>query len=270
MELEGTLKKLSQMRSEQHSEVAQFRAIAESFVSAEVQQLPGLVGVLLTGSTARGDARLAPLGFAIDLCLVFEQHRKLNWKELFGPDLHPEIPYHVIKRDGTLIKLEPETHAGLQKIREAREDKIFARRESQILFDPTGRLREWKESKFELNPEDIRNRALAQRFRFDYLVNEYRQEKWEYRDAKNQIAQNYNEAAECYCAFLHCINGLFIPRKDWIAYLTYEHELKPDNHSDLLDRMYGTTSQTSLSERWSALLEASAWMKDYCTRMQWL
>ena len=54
------------------------------------------------------------------------------------------------------------------------------------------------------------------------------------------MIQNGNEALECYCGFLYCINGWFIPRKDWLVYLTTELEVKAPNHDELIDGLYRT------------------------------
>jgi predicted nucleotidyltransferase len=260
---------LSQIIIEQRKEVENYRNLASEFVKKEVSIIPGLIGVLLTGSTARGDARLSPHGFSIDILIVMENNCELNLLDKFNESILPEFPFHVIKRNNTYINIESKTIGELSKIREMREDVIFAKNESMILMDSKGILEDWKKSSFHITNEDIRSRALDHKIRFEYLINNYRQEKWDYRDAKTQIAQNYNEANECYCAFLHCINGSFVPRRDWLVYLTYEYEIKPDNHAQLLENVYATGNKTSLATRWQSLIEIKKWIDQYCQNKNW-
>ena len=255
---------------EQQEEVENYRKFARKFTEDEVSQIHNLIGVLLTGSTARGDARLAPRGFAIDILIVIEDGSKLDLTDKFGENIVTEIPYHVIQREGTYINIELRSIGELRNIRQSREDVIFAKSESMVLMDPSGILKEWKRTAFNITENDIKIRALSQRFRFNYLVNYYRQEKWEYRDAKTQIAQNYNEATECYCGFLHCINGFFIPRRDWLVYLTYDYALKPENHDEIMGTLYGVGENPTLENRWKRLLELKKWIDQYCKKMEWV
>jgi hypothetical protein len=122
-----------------------------------------------------------------------------------------------------------------------------------------------------LSEEDIKNRALQQYFRFDYLTNEYRTEKWTYREAWAQMTQNGNEAVECYCNFIYCINGRFIPRKDWLVYLTYDLQEKVPNHEDLTNKLYRTeATEEGTKSRSHLFKELYVWMRDYCVAKEWI
>ena len=235
------MKSIVDLIHEQESEVKHFKDIAVEFVESEIRSIPYVTGALLAGSTARGDARKGPFGFRIDIVVVLEEGGSIDLNELFGESVEPpEIPFHCINQKNEYIGLEVATIDKLRKIREQPESVIFAKNESLILYDKIGDLKRWKKEAFVLTDDDIKNRALKHYFRFRYLTGDYRNEKWSYRKTWIQIAQNYNEACECYCDFLHCINGKFIPRKDWLVYLTFGYKYKPENHSELIENMYRT------------------------------
>jgi hypothetical protein len=63
---------------------------------------------------------------------------------------------------------------------------------------------------------------------------------------------------------------MFIPRKDWLTYLTYDMAVKPPEHNDFMENIY----QTDLSEehmliKYDVYLKIRNWMDDYMKRNQW-
>src|SRR5690606_20985152 len=178
-----------------------------------------IIGTLLTGSVARKDARIAPLGIMIDLAIIVNSREDINLDVVFGKDEEPFIPYHCITIHEKIgLAIEVIEKSDLFTIRETTESNIYAKLESVILYDPQGILQNWKENSFTVSADEIKTRSLSNYFRFQYLTGEYRIEKWKHRKANIQIAQLFNEACECYCNFLYTINGSFIPRKDWLVY----------------------------------------------------
>jgi hypothetical protein len=100
---------------------------------------------------------------------------------------------------------------------------------------------------------------------------DYRVEKWKCRSAWVQLCQIGNEAAECYCFFLYCINGQFIPRKDWVTYLTYELPDKAPDHERLLESIYTSNpTEEAVDVRFKRLNEAFSWMNIYCRDRKWI
>jgi len=66
-------------------------------------------------------------------------------------------------------------------------------------------------------------------------------------------------------------SAMFIPRKDWLVYLTYDQAVKPSNHDDLIPKIYTSNlDNASLTERQQSLLELSAWMTTYCKSLRWM
>ena len=259
------------MLKEQHNAIADYRSLAYRVANCYLTPLPEIVGVLLTGSVARGDARKGPYGLHIDLTVVVTDKNDLDLTEIFGPSVEPYSPYHCVDIEGQVFALEVQTIKEVNNIRTCWESMIFAKYESMILFDRTGLLTKWKEVAFSISDEQMHMRALQQYFRYDYLTNDYRTEKWKHRQAWMQMAQNGNEAIECYCNFLYCINGWFIPRKDWLVYLTYELPEKAPDHEELMIRLYKVeVTQDGIGIRGDDLLSLGLWMRHYCEQKGWL
>jgi len=259
------------MLADQKAEVEEYRSVARGITEKYLTTQQAILGVLLTGSVARGDAREGTYGLYIDISIVVEKRNDINLTEIFGPSIEPYIPKHCIMVDDARIAFEIVTMTELNGIRSTFESVIFAKQESIILFDRSGLLAEWKKSCFILSDDDIRNRALQQYFRFDYLTCDYRIEKWKHRGAWVQMAQNGNEALECYCNFLYCINGWFIPRKDWLVYLTYDLQEKIPNHNNRINDLYSVqATEQGVERRNEKFREIEAWMKEYCLRKKWI
>jgi len=265
------MKTLQEVIQQQTTEVSEYRRIATDAVLQFCKPNPAIVGALLSGSAARGDARNGPFGFMIDLIVVVEDKNAINLEEVFGPDKEPDIPFHCIPYEGSALQIEVRTLEDLRSIRTRSEAEIFAKQEAIVLLDRTGRLVEWKRTAFVVTPEEIRNRALMNFFRFQYLTDPYHQEKWTNREAWIQLAQNANEACECYCSFLYSINGWFIPRKDWLVYFTYDLKDKPAEHEQLIEGSYRTDlTREGVIRRFKSLEALGEWMKDYCRKKRWI
>jgi predicted nucleotidyltransferase len=259
------------MVQQQKDAVADYRSLAYRAADSHLSALPGIVGVLLTGSAARGDARKGPYGLHIDLSVVVADKNDIDLTEIFGPSVEPYSPYHCVDIEGQIFAIEVVTLKELIDIRTRWEPVIFAKQESVILFDRTGLLTKWKKEIFSISDEQMHMRAMQQYFRYDYLTNDYRTEKWKHREAWMQMAQNGNEAIECYCNFLYCINRWFIPRKDWLVYLTYELPEKAPEHEELMTRLYKVeVTRDAIVSRGDQLQSLGLWMRHYCERKGWL
>jgi predicted nucleotidyltransferase len=265
------VKSLKELKDEQKNEVEHYREVADRVVRNTIQPQKGIVGVLLAGSVARGDARRGPYCLYIDLVVVAEERKDVDLTLIFGPSVEPYIPKHCVKVEDTGVALELTTTKELMEIRTRRESEIFARQEAIVLYDKTGLMRKWKESAFVISEEQIRERALHWFFRCHYLVCDYRIEKWSHRQAWLQMCQNGNEAIECYLNFLYCINDMFIPRKDWLVYLAYNLPVKAPDHEHVLERIYmsGVTGKEQI-ERLGRLAAVTSWMSAYCKDRKWL
>jgi len=266
------MKYFSKLIREQQNEVRELTDIARSITSEKLDAIPKIEGVLLTGSVARGDARIGPYGVMIDLALIVENKNDINLDDIFGKDEEPHIPYHCVTVKGNIgLQIEVVEKARLFKIREKPESAIFAMNESVIISDRESVLTKWKRECFIITDAQIKSRALNNYFRFCYLTGEYRLEKWMSREAFIQIAQIFNEAAECYCNFLYCINRMFIPRKDWLTYLTFELANKPEKHNFYMEQLYTSYPDANfIIQKSETMRDIQKWLERYCLDKNWL
>ncbi len=266
------MKTFTQLLNEQKAEVKQLRQITEKLNEEKIVANRQITAALLCGSLARGDARSGPFGLMIDITLIVENKQLINLTDIFGKDEEPFIPYHCIKIDEKHgFAFEVIEVKELLKIREQSESTIFAKKESIILKDSKDFLKNWKLECFTISSEEIRKRSLRNYFRFCYLTDEYRFEKWNSRDAYCQISQNMNEAAECYCNFIYCINKEFIPRKDWLVYLSFEQKITPNQHKEFINKLYTSNlNKKDISKKNNTIKTIQEWMRNYCEQLKWL
>ena len=254
---------------QQKPEVQRLRSVLDAFLEEADDRLRHAEGLLLTGSVARGDARIGPYGILIDLLLVEGETGPIELSEVFGEDSEPHIPFHCLQLvDKIGLAVSKSTVEGLYRIEEMSESQRFAMNESEILLDPNGSLARWKTTALRITDRDKYERAKQRYSRFRYLIGKYRYEKWADREAWVQLAQNANEAAECYCEFLCCINGTYIPRKDWLAYITYNLPIKPDDHESLMEAIYTSgLDEEALKTKYLRYRELGSWMSGHIKSM---
>ena len=70
------MKAVEEIISEQRLEVGKYRKVAERAVDRFCLPEKAILGVLLTGSTARGDARKGPFGFMVDIVVVVKDKNR--------------------------------------------------------------------------------------------------------------------------------------------------------------------------------------------------
>jgi predicted nucleotidyltransferase len=85
---------LPEVLADQQSEVVHYRSVARKLTREKLSRMSGVVGVLLTGSVARGDARTGPLGFFVDLLVVHEDGQSIDLESVFGSSTDPDLPFH--------------------------------------------------------------------------------------------------------------------------------------------------------------------------------
>lgn len=265
------MKSFGDVRREQQSEVKYLRSLIETVLEKQILRNEKILGVLLTGSVSRGDARVGPFGLFIDFAVVVRNLQDVDLTSLIGPDEKPSFPFHCVTLDGNIgLAVEVVEYVDLLNIRTKDEAAIYAKFESAILMDREGLLKTWKKKTFVISHDDIRKRSVERLLRTGYLIGEYRMEKWEHRQAWAQLNQNLNEACERFCEFLYCINGSFIPRRDWLVYLLFELDKKPAHLEQLIDQMYqADSSQEAVRKRHWSIVQAYEWMQAYGKARGW-
>lgn len=262
----------SEFKRRQREEVRALRRLLDDVLPEGLYTSRELTGVILTGSVARGDARIGPFGVLIDLLLVLPPQGQVELNDLFGEDAEPDLPFHCVRLNERVgLQIQVATLPELRDAAQRADAAAFALSEAEVLVDPTGVLQELCSSLSRVPETELESAAMEAFFRFDYLVNDYRYEKWSHREAWTQIAQNMNEATECYCRFLYALNGSRTPRRDWLAYLTYELPVTPATHARIMERLYSSElSPESLRHKRAVYMELYAWMTSQCRTRGWL
>ena len=63
-------------------------------------------------------------------------------------------------------------------------------------------------------------------------------------------------------------NGPYIPRKDWLAYITYNLPIKPDDHESLMEAIYTSgLDEEALKTKYLRYRELGSWMSGHIKSM---
>ncbi len=263
----------SEFVKEQIPEVAELKRRTVDRVRAAQASLPSTISILLTGSVARGDARVGPFGTYADIMLVGPDLSGFDVGAVFGPDEEPELPFHCVLLDPDFgIAFQTSTLVELERRATSSDPAAFALCESEIIQDPGDAVAELIRQLQAIPIDRAKERSLQHFYRHGYLIGEYRYEKWANRGAWPQIAQLHNEANECFLSFLHCIQGTYVPRKDWLVYLSYELSEKPDGFADIVTELYTRHSlDEDIAMRKGQLhVRLQEWMRGYAVSRGWI
>ena len=262
------MKSIRKMIEEQADFCSGLKRIAQHFAE-DIDSKFDVTSILLTGSAARGDARMGKLGVLVDLTIISDTGN-LNLQDSYGPDREPFIPYYCTRFMNTGFQIKQETLSHIFDTNKS-ESECFALSESLVL---TTKYPEMDSIIRQLYPKSQGSRkdtAMKNYRRYFYLCGEYRYEKWEYREAYHQMAQNFHEAFECFCGFVYAVNGSFIPRKDWLAYLLPEQEIKPPNIELLINKMLRVLPERNGIEEGKIIYQTvGEWMKTTAENFGWI
>ena len=90
------MKYFKDLVKEQEAEVSSLKKIIDSISNEKIVPNKKILGALLTGSVARGDARKGPFGIMIDVSVVVKNKTDISLEEVFGKDEEPHIPFHCV------------------------------------------------------------------------------------------------------------------------------------------------------------------------------
>lgn len=261
------MKSFRDMKREQRDFCSELFSKAFGLVQG-FEGVPGVSAVLLTGSVARGDARMGPFGVLVDLLFVLD-NCVLDFEPVFGPDREPGIPFYCGAVEGVSYQIqsvEKKDFVGLPKV----EDQSFALGEAKILVSNDQVIDLFINENFRSLDQPRKDLALHNCFRFDYLTNSYRLEKWLYREAFLQISENYHSALICFARFLYAINNSFIPRDDWMIYLLFELELIPENLKIIIETLQsGAKNEEDVKRIQSVVDSCRLWMSEQIQFFGW-
>ncbi|NPV02529.1 MAG: hypothetical protein HPY53_14235 [Brevinematales bacterium] len=262
------MKSIRDMIAEQSGFCGGLRRIAQLFAE-DIDSKFDVTSILLTGSAARGDARMGKFGILVDLTIISDTG-KLNLQDVYGPDMEPFIPYYCTRFLDTGFQIKEETLSHIFDTNKP-EPECFALSESVVLTTKYPEMDSIIRQLFPKKQGSRRDTAMVNYRRYFYLCGEYRYEKWEYREAYPQMAQNFHEAFECFCGFVYAVNGSFIPRKDWLAYLLPEQEIRPDRIDSLIPELMDVPpNKDSIEKKKRVYQTVGEWMKATAENFGWL
>lgn len=254
------MKSFRDMKDEQREFCAELESKAFKLVQS-FQRESNIGAVLLTGSVARGDARKGPYGVLVDLLLILN-HSSMDFEPVFGPDLEPEIPFYCGKVDGVDYQIQSVQKSDFLKLPKP-EDQLYALCESKILLCNDDEIDTFIGENFKPFGMPRKDLAMQNFYRFHYLTNDYRLEKWLYREAFLQISENYHSSLICFAHFLYAINKSFIPRDDWKIYLLFDLALKPDNLEEIIESLQsGVRNHEDIKRVQDIIKNCENWMSE--------
>ncbi|OHD55539.1 MAG: hypothetical protein A2Y33_00850 [Spirochaetes bacterium GWF1_51_8] len=262
------MKKLDQMVREQAEYCRGLRENARAFAE-DINRKIVNDAVLLSGSASRGDARQGRYGLLVDLTLV-TPGGDTDLSKTYGASTEPGIPFYCTVFSNTGFQIKQVSRASLTDTSKP-ESECFALAESIVLGENDTRISGELARHYPKKQAPRKETAMQNFRRFRYLCGDYRYEKWEWRQAYTQMAQNFHEAFECFCGFIYAVNGSFIPRKDWLVYLLPEQEIRPEGIDSLTEALLGILPNQNSIEKGKLIYQAvGEWMESSAKELGWI
>lgn len=231
------MKNKTDIIEQQKDFIIEMKAAADNFVTsinkAEIQ------AVLLSGSVARGDffpkrdENGEDVGM-VDLIVMRNNGSFITAEEIFGPNQDSDSPYHCIKIGKVwfqILFIDFITAEIFSLYEEARKFSIL---ESKILYDKNN-LYETELEKIKTNKIEECQEALQNKINYiDYLISDYKTDRWRRRDAFLQLHENLNNALRMAVCCLYYINNSYVPAEDRQLYYSLTLSNLPKNYESLI------------------------------------
>ena len=221
-----------------NSLICEIKKYVENLDKSEIQT------ILLSGSVSRGDFFPGDFGGMVDLIVIRKANSKIKPEEVFGPNKKPFIPYHCVALEendlnGNVIWLQIDFRDKLNvdvfsKLDEARKFSIL---EGQILYD-TNQQYEKELAKFlQLQKTETKEYLNGTIGYINYLLSDYKTDRWFRRDAFVQLHENLNTAIRMAVKCLYYINESYQPAEDRYFYYSYSLVKLPPNYTALMTEL---------------------------------
>lgn len=227
-------------------------SIKEQVISF-INQLPKnkIQSILLSGSVARGDYQPGYLGGKVDLTIMKKNGSSISADELFGPDEDPGIPFHCINWNGIGYQIAFHDPINCDYFIRLDESKKFALLESIILYDSDNEYLKNLELIKQINPVEQNNELNKCISYSEYLLSEYKRDRWFRRDAFLQLHENLNISIRLMIKCLFYINGKYAPAEDRRLYYSLSLEKIPNDYDELILKLNNqiTNSESDYLQR---------------------
>lgn len=223
------------IRKKQEDFIKKQILITNQFIDNNIKTNKQIQSCMISGSVARGTFMPGKESGAIDLILFVENKDDFNANEALGPDLEKHIPGHFIKKDNNFYQIKIYDEQYIFNFIENNEAEKYSFFESRILLDKTKILGETINKLYnEIAKVEI-SENYQRSFRYmNYLINDYKVNRWIKRKAIIQLNQNLTKAINISIKCLFYINGKYSPAEDRALYFSFELEKKPEKYEKII------------------------------------
>ncbi|MDA3901548.1 MAG: hypothetical protein PF637_13650 [Spirochaetes bacterium] len=191
--------------------------------------------ILLSGSVARGDYYPDKYGGMVDLTVMRVDAGKITAEELFGPDVEPEIPYHCVIRDGVVFQIWLDDFIDMEAFKKLDESAKYAIIESHMLFDRDNLYFDTCSAIKVFQARDLSEKCENCIGIINYLLSDYKKDRWYRRQAYVQMHENLNTAIKTAIKCLFYLNNKYVPAKDRRLYYSFGLKYLPENYEELIN-----------------------------------
>ncbi|MBN1617577.1 MAG: hypothetical protein JW875_09740 [Spirochaetales bacterium] len=212
--------------------IASTREFVNSLDKSEIQT------ILLSGSVARGDYYPGKYGGMVDLTVMKKPGSNILPEQLFGQDEEPDIPYHCVTVDNAHYQILFTEFVDYRLFQTFEEPRKFALMESVLLWDKDDAYRKELEIIHKYSILDIKKRLDESIGYIEYLLSEYKIDRWYRRDAFLQLHENLNSSIRIMIQCLFYKNSVYAPAEDRRLYYSFSLKYVPPKYEELINRLY--------------------------------
>lgn len=230
------MKTLDVIRCEQRDYIKHCEFKTKRFLNS--LELDSIDIVLISGSVARGDSLPGKFGGMIDITTVKSLGSNKTAEEIFGKDEDPDIPYHCVRYLGQWFQILYSDHTLIDDFHNLSEARKFAILESKVVIDRSNQYSNFlQEMEQQLPAIFIKEREKGLET-INYLLSDYKVDRWKRREAYPQLHMNLNRAIEVAVKCLFYKNNQFAPAEDRRLYYSYTLESVDKNFPYLISTLY--------------------------------
>ena len=218
----------SDVKKKQSAYIAQLQKDVLSYISS--LDKTNIETILLSGSVARGDYYPGKYGAKIDLTFMKKRNSLVTPESILGENLDASIPYHCTKWNNNEFQIAFHDYIDLASFQVQNESKKYALLESSIIYDPN---QVYSNDLISINKYAVVDHHLLKTNSLsyiNYLLSDYKKNRWEQRSAFPQLHHNLNTAFQYWIKCMYYINGMYAPAEDRRLYYSYEQQSLPANY----------------------------------------
>jgi predicted nucleotidyltransferase len=231
------MKDIENIQSKQKDFIENLKIKINDYVSNNLQNIPELYSVLLSGSVSRGTYMPDHMGGAIDLTLIVDNKKSFNKQKYLG-DKTEDIPEYFIKNNEMNYQFVFYDRSMLTNFANLNESKKYALFESTILLDKGN----YYQNKYKKELVSIKDVEIKEKYKnslgyINYLLNDYKINRWINRSGFIQLHMNLNKAIDIFIKCLFHCNGSYAPAEDRSLYFSFGLKKIPIDYKKYIDEV---------------------------------